>query len=315
MKLYSAAQVAHSLPYPKLIEALRIAFGQNIQTPLRTMHSIDRPTGGPPATFGLMPAWLAGEVLATKLITIFPDNASQGLPTIHAQIIVFDGKTGVPTAVVDGTEVTRRRTAAASALAASYLAHRHAEELLVVGTGPQAVHQALAHATVRPIRRIAIWGRSMHKARAVADQLTHGDAQFSVDAVDDLQAAVRSADIVSCVTSASEPLVLGAWLKPGALLDLVGSHWPERRECDDEAARRSRIYVDTRSGALAEAGDVLIPLRKGVIGPSDIIGDLHSLCRGESVGRRTPEEITFFKSVGSGLEDLTAAQLVATSLE
>jgi alanine dehydrogenase len=313
MNVYSAAQVAQRLPYEALIAGLRDAFASDIQAPLRSMYPINLASGSQ-VTLGLMPSWLAGEILATKLLTIFPDNVSQGLPTIHAQIVLFDGRTGIPTAVVDGTEVTRRRTAATSALAASYLANEHAEYLVVVGTGAQALHQALAHAVVRPIRRIGVWGRSPERAQAVVEALKEKSGAFSAQVVDDLEAGARQADVISCVTGACDPVVFGEWLKPGSFLDLVGSHTPDRRECDDEAVRRSRIYVDTLAGARAEAGDLLIPLRHGIIRHSDILGDLRALCRGDVAGRGTPGEITLFKSVGSALEDLTAARMVVATI-
>jgi len=135
---------------------------------------------------------------------------------------------------------------------------------------------------------------------------------LSVSTIENLEIAVRKADMISCVTGAVEPVILGKWLKPSAFIDLVGSHTPDRRECDDETVKLSRIYVDTIEGALAEAGDVLIPLRSGVICESDIVGDLHGLCRGQVRGRIASDEITLFKSVGTALEDLAAAGLVAT---
>jgi ornithine cyclodeaminase len=310
LKIYSAAETAQRLPYRTLIEGLRQAFTQDIEVPARSMYSIDLASGSK-ATLGLMPAWQAGGAIAVKILSIFPDNASQSLPTIHAQILLLDGTNGRPVALIDGTEVTRRRTAATSALAASFLAHERAENVLIVGTGPQALHHALAHASVRPIRKIGVWGRSRDKAQGVVEALMPAAPGCSIGLVDDLQAAAREADVISCVTASPEPVVFGAWLKKGAFLDLVGNHMPDRRECDDEAARRSRIYVDALGGALAEAGELLIPLANGTIRPSDIVGDLHALCRGEVSGRRTPEEITLFKSVGYGLEDLAAARLVA----
>lgn len=318
MKVYLAADVAQRLPYTKLVEALRVAFRNDIQAPLRSFYEIDTPFGTR-ATYGLMPAWQAGEVIATKLITIFPDNAALDLPTIHAQIVLFDGKSGVPTAIIDGTEITRRRTAAASALAATYLAREDARELLVIGTGPQAFHQALAHAAVRPIMRIHVWGRSPGKAAALVQSLMRHGAKSGnssspcIDAVEHLESVARGADIISCATSAAVPLVDGRWLKPGAFLDLVGSHSPDRRECDDEAARRSTIYVDTLKGALAEAGDILIPLKSAIVRESDIRGDLHALCRKQVSGRTTADQITLFKSVGTATEDLAAAKLVFDS--
>lgn len=310
MKIYTAAETAQRLPYRTLIEALRQAFSQHIEVPARSMYSIEMASGSN-ATLGLMPAWQAGGAIAVKILSIFPDNTSQGLPTIHAQILLLDGMNGHPVALIDGTEVTRRRTAATSALAACFLAHERAENLLIVGTGPQALHHVLAHASVRPIRRIGVWGRSHDKAQRVVESLMHVVPTGSIGVVDDLQAAAREADVISCVTSSPNPVVFGAWLKAGAFLDLVGNHMPERRECDDEAARRSRIYVDALGGALAEAGELRIPLANGTITQSDVVGDLHALCRGEVSGRRTPEEITLFKSVGYGLEDLAAAKLVA----
>jgi alanine dehydrogenase len=309
VNIYTAAQVAARLPYKGLISELRRAFSEDIQAPLRAMHPIGL-TSGSQATLAVMPAWCVGESLVTKLVTIFPDNSSQGLPTIHAQIVVFNANTGIPTAVVDGTEVTRRRTAATSALAATYLAREHAEFLLVVGTGAQAIHQALAHAVVRPINRVGIWGRSPAKARSVVESLKQTTQEFSVHVVENLEAAARDADVISCATSACYPVVFGEWLKPGCFLDLVGSHTPDHRECDDEAVRRSRIYVDTLVGTRGEAGDLLLPLKRGVIQQCDVLGDLRALCRGEVIGRSTSDEITLFKSVGSALEDLAAARMV-----
>lgn len=311
MKLYSAEEVARRLPYPALIECLRRAFAENVAAPLRSSYEIAAPSGAS-ATYMLMPAWRPGEAIATKLLTILPQNAARGLPTIHALIVLFDGDSGAPIAVLDGTEVTRRRTAAASALAASYLARERSERLLVVGTGPQAFHQALAHAAVRPIRRIEVWGRSAEKASALAAALQTALGSCSVQAVAELEPAVTEADVISCATSATEALIRGGWLRPGAFLDLVGNHRPQNRECDDEAVRRSRVYVDTRAGALAEAGELLIPLRAGILHESDIQGDLAGLCRGEVCGRGSDTELTLFKSVGAALEDLAAAQLVAS---
>jgi ornithine cyclodeaminase len=309
MKLYSAQQVADRLPYLGLVERLREAFAQPSEVPARSMYPIDLPGGGR-AELGIMPAWQSNESIAVKLLTIFPENVAKDLPTIHAQILVFDGRTGVPVALVDGTEVTRRRTAATSALAATFLARRDSQKLLIVGTGSQAVHQALAYAAVLPIRRIQVWGRSAEKARRIAQTLSQLSAEFTAEAIEDLEAAARESDVISCLTRSGEPLIAGEWLKAGAFLDLVGNHLADRRETDDEAARRSRIYVDTMKGALGEAGELLIPLKRGVIRESDVLGDLHALCRGEVQGRRAAGEITLFKSVGNGLEDLAAACMV-----
>lgn len=310
MKLYSAQQVAERLPYLGLVDRLRDAFAQMSEVPPRSMYPINLPDGTR-AELGIMPAWQTNGFIAVKLLTIFPLNASKKLPSIHAQILVFDGTTGVPVALVDGTEVTRRRTAASSALAATFLARRESESLLVVGTGAQATHQALAYAAVLPIRRIGVWGRSAEKGALIVRALSQGASRFSVELIEDLEAAAREADVITCLTRASEPIIKGDWLKPGVFLDLVGNHLPDRRETDDRAAQRSRIFVDTMKGAMGEAGELLIPIKRGIIRESDVLGDLHALCRGEVPGRRTPDEITLFKSVGTGLEDLAAACMVA----
>ncbi len=228
----------------------------------------------------------------------------------------MDGATGAPLAVIDGQALTLWRTAAASALAATFLARKNASRLVMVGAGALAPYLVAAHASVRPIAEVLIWNRNPQRAEKLAAELNEraitsplrGDS-IALAATADLEAAVRAADIVSCATLAAEPLVKGAWLKPGAHLDLVGAFTPKMREADDEAVRRARVFVDTRQGALKEAGDIVQPLEAGVIGESDIVGDLFDLCRGKVEGRTSPDEITLFKSVGTALEDLAAAIL------
>jgi ornithine cyclodeaminase len=213
--------------------------------------------------------------------------------------------------MIDGGALTLWRTAAASALAASYLARDDASRLVMVGAGALAPHLIDAHASVRPIETVAIWNRNPSRAEALAARLA--GRGYAVAAVTDLAAAVRSADIVSCATLSGEPLVKGDWLKPGVHLDLVGAFTPAMRESDDAAVRRARVYVDTRAGALKEAGDIVLPIKSGVIAEADICGDLFDLCRGAVEGRRSAEEITLFKSVGTALEDLAAASLAFAS--
>ena len=217
------------------------------------------------------------------------------------------GRTGAPIATLDGSALTVRRTAAASALAADYLARNDAAILLVAGTGQLAPALVQAHATMRPIREVRIWGRTPDKAAALARALN--DEGFAATAVTELETGVRSADIVSCATLATSPLIKGDWLKPGAHLDLVGGFTPDMREADDEAMRRGRIFVDTRDGALAEAGDLIDPIAAGVITEADVVGEMSELCRGTVAGRGAADEITVFKSVGAAIEDLAAAEL------
>jgi ornithine cyclodeaminase len=167
----------------------------------------------------------------------------------------------------------------------------------------------MAHASVRPICNVLIWGRSPDKAARLAKRLDRPD--FRVAATDHLEAAVRGAHVISCATLSKGPLVRGDWLQPGQHLDLVGAFRPDMRESDDTAIRRARVFVDTRDGALAEAGDIVQPIESGVLDPDDVAGDLFDLTRGERAGRRFYDQITLFKSVGTALEDLAAAELAA----
>lgn len=309
MRIIDAEATARALDYPRLVERLRDAFRGETAVPLRHHHGVDVP-GAAAATLLLMPAWQSGRHIGIKVITVFPDNpARHSLPSIMGVYLLLDGATGAPVALIDGPTLTARRTAAASALAADWLAAPQPSRLVVVGTGTLARQLAHAHAAVRPITEILVWGRSAEKAQALAAGIELPGV--AVRAADDLEAAIRGADIVSCATMATAPLVRGAWLKQGAHLDLVGGFTPGMREADDDAVTRARLYVDTRAGALAEAGDIVQPLQAGLIAAGDIAGDLFDLARGTVPGRRGADEITLFKSVGTALEDLAAAQLAA----
>jgi len=301
-RLIDAAATRAALPMPRLIDALCRAFVAGAETPLRHRHAL--PDG---ASLLLMPAW-QGPALGVKLVTVFPGNGARGLNAVSATYLLCDGATGRHLAIMDGNEITGRRTAAASALAGRYLARDDAAHLLIVGSGHVARLMAEAWRAVRPIVRVTVW----NIRRPGADRLAAALRAQGIDAgaTDDLAAAVAAADIVSCATLSHVPLVQGAWLRPGTHLDLVGAYLPSMREADDAAVRRSRVFIDTEA-ALVEAGDIIQPLHAGVIGRDDIAGTLFSLCRGEVPGRRDATEITLFKSVGSAIEDLAAATLVA----
>lgn len=306
MRVIGAADVERTLDYPGLVEKLRDAFRSDIAVPLRHHHTV--PTyGAEDATLLLMPAWQRGRHIGIKLVTLFPDNDTRGRPSIMGAYLLLDGKTGEPLALVDGPSLTVRRTAAASALAARYLARPDCERLLMVGTGALAPHLILAHAAVRPIRHVLVWGRDPAKAARLAKRLNRRD--FRVSATADLPAAVGGADIVSTATLAQEPLIKGDWLRPGQHLDLVGAFTPRHRESDDTCIERARVFVDTREGALAEAGDIVQPIAAGLLREDDIAADLADLTRGQRAGRRFYDQITLFKSVGTALEDLAAAQM------
>jgi ornithine cyclodeaminase len=305
-----AAATAAPLGWPALIAALRSAFAEGCEVPLRHTHRIDDPHGAG-GTVLLMPAWRPGRYLGIKTVTIFAGNGALGLPGLHSLYTLFDARTGVPLVQLDGNEITSRRTAAASALAASFLARADAARLLVIGSGRVASLLAPAMRAVRPIAQVRVWNHRAAGAQALARQWrAEGlDAQATTD----LPGAVAWADIVSAATLSTAPLVQGAWLRDGAHLDLIGSFTPQMRESDAGCFARSRVFVDTDE-ALAKSGDVLGAVAEGAFGAAVLQGTLAQLCRGERGGRARDDEITLFKAVGNALEDLTAAELVAGAM-
>ncbi|TCU69266.1 ornithine cyclodeaminase [Bradyrhizobium sp. R2.2-H] len=307
LRSYSAADVHAALAFPGLIEALRAAFRRGGEPmPLRQAYEVG--VDGAPASLLTMPAWIRGEALGVKLVTVFPQNAERGLGAVSSLYFLLDGQTGQPRAMIDGEALTNRRTAAASALASDYLSRTDSRTLLVVGTGHLAPHLVAAHCAIRPIEQVLIWGRNPQRALALAETLVRQGVNATPAA--DLAEALPQADIVSCATTSTEPLVKGASLRPGTHLDLVGAFRPQMRESDDEAISRSRVFVDTFAGALAEAGDLLQPIAAGRWSADRICGDLHELTRGTRPGRLHHNEITLFKSVGAAIEDLAAASLL-----
>lgn len=315
MRIITAAEFQETITFRDLIERLRFAFRSEIRAPLRHHHAITRP-GAEDATLLLMPAWtdMAAQghaeagYLGLKTVTVFPDNPARGKPTIMGVYLLLSGKTGEPLAIIDGQELTLWRTAAASALASSYLSREDSSRLLMVGAGALAPYLIRAHAAVRPISEVLVWNRTGSAAERLAGQFK--EPGMTIAATDDLEDAVRGAHIVSCATMASEPLVRGQWLGAGTHIDLVGGFRPDLREADDDAVRRARVFVDTRPGAMSEAGDIVQPLQAGVLTAADIAADLFELTRGDKAGRRYYDQVTLFKSVGTALEDLAAATLL-----
>lgn len=315
MRIISAADIGNVLTFTDLVETLRSAFRTGAVTPLRHHHEIEFPDQSD-ATLLLMPAWTDFErqghsekgYLGVKIVSVFPDNADRGLASVTGVYVLLSGHTGAPLALIDGQALTLWRTAAASALAASYLARNDAKRLLMVGAGSLAPYLIDAHAAVRGISDVLIWNRRPEKAARLAKSLK--GKPYNVATTDDLASAAGGADIISCATMSSDPVLSGDWLPRGVHVDLVGGFKPSMREVDDEAIRRSRIFVDTREGALKEAGDIIQPIESGLLNPDDIAGDLFDLTQGDRAGRRYHDQVTLFKSVGTALEDLAAASHV-----
>jgi len=314
MKFVSADEVHALLDYPSLVEGLKAFHLQDIDE-ARDVHLHQPGTGGSDDVFLLLPAWQRGEAIGVKLVTVFPQNeyTGTGLPSVQGIYVLFDGANGRPEAVIDGTALTLRKTAGDSATGASYLARQDARVLVMVGAGAMVPHLIMAHCAIRPgIDRVLVWNRTAERARRVASGLTLEGVQIS--ATEDLEAAAREADVISCATMATEPLIKGAWLKPGAHLDLVGGYQPQMRESDDDCIRRARVYVDSRWFTVGRVGDIKTPMDAGLMTEADIAGDLFQLARGEVKGRQSNDEITLFKNAGGGHLDLGTAKFLLRRL-
>jgi ornithine cyclodeaminase len=313
MRIVNAEETHRLLDYPSLVEALRELFRRGVDQTQR--HVLSQPLAdGRQNDWLLLPAWQYGRHLGIKLVSVFPENAARGVDSIQGLYLLFDGESGLPLAVIDGAAITLRKTAANSALAATYLARQDAATMVMVGAGALGPHLVRAHCAVRPtIRRVRIWNRTAARAEAAAAELG-SELGIDVAAIADLEPALRDADVISCATMATEPIIRGAWLKPGAHVDLVGGFREEMREADDEAIRRARIFVDARFTAAAHTGDIFQPLASGLISDADIT-DTFELARGTKPGRQSADEITLFKSGGGGHEDLGTAQHLMAQLD
>ncbi|WP_163271904.1 ornithine cyclodeaminase family protein [Chelativorans alearense] len=310
--VFGPEQAAAALPYDQLIPAIRDAFAQDAKVPLRHHHSISQ-ADGTEATLLLMPSWQTnGGVIGVKIVTIFPGNTARRLPGLHSTYMLCDGTTGEHLALIDGNQITGRRTVGVAALAASYLARADARRLLIVGAGRIGSLSPYAFKCVRDIEDITVWDRERTSSEKLVATL---NAQgIAAQVTYDLEEAVRAADIISCATLSTEPLIRFEWLAPGTHLDLIGSFTPHMREADDECIARGSVYIDS-TDAFRETGDLIGPIKAGRIKESDIVGTLSDLCSGRLPGRKSEDEITVFKAVGTGLSDLAAGALAYRNLK
>ncbi len=305
MKFIPADQLHQLLDPRQLVSALRQGFHAGATVPTRHHHTIPRADAD--ATLLLMPAWSSNGQIGVKMVTVFPSNSEKSLPSIYGTYTLLDEHTGAPLALMDGRILTLYRTAATSVLAATYLARKDSKSLLMIGTGALAPHIINTYAEVLGIQEVQLWGRTPAKASKLATHLTRDNLHVTV--AEDLADAAGRADIISCATLSKTPLIHGEWLSPGCFVDLIGGYTPQMREADDEVIRKASIFVDTRPGALSEAGDIMIPIQKGLISADDLRADLFDLVAERHAGRQNDSEITLFKSTGYALEDLVAAQL------
>jgi len=299
-------KIIEHLGYKELIDALREIFQSDYTMPIRHHHFYNTPEGDE-NTLILMPVWNS-EYMGMKQVTVAPANANRNMPSIFAQYILSNSKTGEPLAMMNATELTARRTACTSALAASYLCRENAENLLIVGGGKVAQHLAQAHLAVRNFKKVSVWMRNTAKMeKFIASLKAQG---IPAEAVTSLEESARQADLIACATLSKTAIIKGDWVKPGTHLDLIGSHKPDTRETDDETIRKSSLFVDSRAGALHETGELVLPIAEGIITENDVKADIVELIKGIHPGRTSSEEITLFKSAGLAIEDLAAALLV-----
>lgn len=309
MLLLTERDVRDLLSMDDLIDAMHGALAEfssgRVQQPLRTVLEV----GAQHAFFGVMPAYIpdAG-ALGTKLVTVFGSNAALGLPSHLATIVLLDATTGELLALIDGRYITEARTAAVSAVSARLLARDEAGVLAILGSGVQARSHLRAIARVRRVREIRVWSPSPERRQAFVDGM-QAETGAPIRAAASARDAVRGADLVVLATASRERVVESDWIDDGAHVMAVGACRPDQREMDAALVARSRVFVDSRAGALAEAGDIVLAIREGVVTEGHITGELGELAAGAVAGRSSQREVTLFKSLGMAVEDVAAAHL------
>ena len=298
--------IEENTDFSELVEELRIGFSsKNILTPPRHHHDFPNSKMGVDSTMLLMPAWQDGRDAGVKIVTVSPGNHQLDLPSIQGSYLFLDAQTGQLKAIMEAKKLTSKRTAAASALASTYLSNEHTASMLMIGTGALSGELIKAHAAVRPLQKVYVWGRNFEKARKVCKALQK--EKFELQAVETIESIISEVDLVSAATLSKKPLVKGAYLRAGQHIDLVGSYRPDMREADNATIEAATIFADVKEMATKESGDLCVPLAEGILKKEDIQGDLFDLCNEQISGRTTPTDITLFKSVGHALEDLVAA--------
>ena len=306
--ILNATEVKQLLPMAACIdlmaEALAALAREQVHQPLRMVVRPPDAAG----LMGLMPAYISGNrpAFGLKAICVFPGNPVRGKDAHQGGVLLFDVETGEPLALMNASAITEIRTAAVSAVATRLLACQDAEELAIVGAGVQARAHLEAITSVRAIKRVRVASRTLDHAQAFAREM-RSRYPFPVEAVATTEAAVRGADVIVTATTATQPILQRGWISPGAHLNAVGAVPPTAREIDSATVAAASLFVDQRQAAMNEAGDFLIPLHEGVIGPDHIRAEIGELLIGSLPGRTSPEEITLFKSLGLAVEDVAAA--------
>jgi len=306
MRFIDREEVARRLTYEVCIPIVReamIAFSKGETRQL--LRSLIPLSEG--RLFGIMPGAMgATGPFGAKLISVFPDNFAKGIQSHQGLVILFDPDTGAPVCVAHAGEITAIRTAAASAVATEALARQDARRLAILGYGEQAGTHARAIGKVRELESIVVWGRSSERARAFAKR-TQGELGVPTSATGSVEEAVAGADIVCTVTAASEPILKGAWVRPGTHVNVVGSGFARPAEVDNELVVRSRFIADSRAGVLEQGAEFLRAKAAGLIGDDHVVAEIGQVLAGEIEGRRSADEITVYKSLGHVVQDLASA--------
>jgi ornithine cyclodeaminase len=308
--IVGGADVRRALPMSDCIEAvdraMRAFSNGGADVPLRTIMQLP----GGRNFFGVMPGYLDDpRGLGAKILTVYPDNTKHGLPSHIGLVVLFDTETGIPLAVMDAAEITAIRTAAASAVATRALARKDASHLAILGTGEQAVTHLEAISKVRTLRTIRVWGRSTGKTERFAQEES-SRLSLKIEASRTAEEAVKGADIICTVTASREPVLNGAWLERGAHVNLVGASRLFAREADDDVVAGSRFFVDSRTSARAEAGELRHAIDAGLVSESHVLGEIGEVLSGKVDGRTGNHDITVYKSLGVAAQDLAAAHAI-----
>ncbi len=310
LRILTATDIRAAVDMASAIDAMADAFSQLFRGRAEAPVRLSLEGDGGVTLF--MPAYLRESgAMGAKVVSVYPGNRERGIPAIHAVVLVLDPETGLVRALMDGTYLTALRTGAVCGLATRLMAREDAHVLAVFGAGVQARTQIEAVRTVRDIREVRVMDQVRERAEELAEELEGVEAS----SVRDADEALRGADVICAATTSYSPVFDGTKLEAGTHLNAIGSFKPEMQEIDAEAVRRSRLVVDERAAALEEAGDLIIPLRDGVIGEDHIVGELGELIEGRVVGRTSTDEITFFKSVGVAVQDAAVAQRVLQRAE
>ena len=306
MKTIGPEEVHAALSYPALVDALQETFSGEFNMPPRNVFLLDEQSGSHDA-FAVLPSWNT-DLIGVKAFTYFPSN-SEPYKSLYSKILLFDRAHGEPLALVDGTTVTFWRTAGISGLATRLLARKDAENLLLLGTGNLAKYIIRANASVRPLKRVSVWGRTPSNAAHIVDEMSSELEGVEVTVATDLEKSCRQADIIVSATASHEPLVMGDWVTEGTHTDFIGNHHADKRECDTSLVLKSKVYADSYANCFKEAGEILVPISEGVFQKDDVVADLSEMCNGSATLRQSDDDITLFKSIGMGISDLVGAGL------